>query len=129
MRYAWPAVTRNVTRLSRPHVSSGSSSLAASLVRPVTTDPVYTPMVVSKLLPQVSKEAEPEAGATHENQTELIGVDAAMFAGSPDSPVAPTLVPTSAPSGSSRMSAEPKLSLPGASPDGALPSRRRPAPN
>src|SRR4051812_7164354 len=75
-----------------------ASSFEAIAVRPPTAAPVYTPRVVSKLLPNVLISPTPVAGADQFHQTELIGAEvaAATLAGSTAAAVAPTFVPVAA---------------------------------
>src|SRR2546423_3213546 len=88
------------------------SSLAATLVRPPTLEPLYTPSRVSKLDPTVSIVVVPLAGAVQRYQIECPPALPAWL-GSPASLVAPTLVPARLPLEPLTTCAAAKLSLAG----------------
>src|SRR2546423_4068382 len=95
------------------------SSLAATLVRPPTLEPLYTPSRVSKLDPTVSIVAVPLAGAVQRYQIECPPA-LPTWLGSPASLVAPTLVPVRLPLEPLRSWAAAKLSLAGGAPSAPL---------
>ena len=88
--YLVPATALKVTLLVLSEEET--SSLEAIAVSPETAEPVKTPMIVSKLLPEVDMVTLPEAGAVQNHQTEAPPAFPA-FGGSPDSLVAPTFEP------------------------------------
>src|SRR5438045_4845501 len=85
-------MTLQVTRLCKPAVLSGSSSLPATKTKFETVLPVYTAKSVSSVLPWVMSVSPPEDGAVQVHQTDFPPTSS-TWNGSPGSLVAPTLEP------------------------------------
>src|SRR6266511_2656323 len=87
-----PAYPWTMARLSNPQAPVWSSSLVAISLRWSTLLPMYTPMVVSKELPHVSKDHVASEGTVHLYQSDWMGMETRASFGSPGSPVAPVLL-------------------------------------
>jgi hypothetical protein len=86
-----PAIALKLSRLVGVP-PAGESSLAATAVNAETDEPVKTPRMVSKLLPEVETVTLPEAGAVQDHHADAPPAFPAM-GGSPASLVAPVLYP------------------------------------
>src|SRR5690242_6100125 len=92
MAYLVPATALKVTRLVRVP-PKGESSFEATSVSADTEEPVKTPRIVSKLLPEVELVTLPDAGAVQNHQTDAPPAVYETIEGSPASFVAPTFEP------------------------------------